>query len=97
VQLDPLLASSHLALAKIYQKQGRFAPALKELDAVQKLTPTDYTAHYLRGQILQRLGQREKAKLEFDTYTRMMNAAREKRGKELSGEIPSPDITAEPQ
>jgi len=97
VQLDPQLASSHLALAKIYQKQGRFAPALKELDAVQKLTPTDYTAHYLRGQILQRMGQREKAKLEFDTYTRMMNAAREKRGKELSGDIPSPDITAEPQ
>jgi Flp pilus assembly protein TadD len=97
VQLDPRLTSSYMGLAKIYQKQGKFAPALKALDSVQKLSPEDYTAHYLRGQILQRLGQSENAKVEFDTYTRMMNAAREKRGKELSGEIPSPDITAEPQ
>jgi Tfp pilus assembly protein PilF len=97
MQLDPRLTSSYLGLAKIYQKQEKFAPALRALDTVQKLSPEDYTAHYLRGQILQRMGQREKAKVEFDAYTRIMNAAREKRGKELSGEIPSADITAEPQ
>lgn len=97
VKLDPQLASSYLGLAKIYQKKGEWPEALKALDMLQKVSPTNYTAHYLRGQVLQRMGQRDKAKVEFDTYTRMMNAAREKRGKELSGEIPSPDITAEPQ
>ncbi len=97
VKLDPKLASSFLGLARIHQKQGKYAEAMKELDSVQKLSPTNYTVHYLRGQIFQRLGQRAKAKLEFDAYTKMMNAAREQRGKELSGEIPNPDITAEPQ
>jgi hypothetical protein len=43
------------------------------------------------------MGQRAKAKEEFETYTRMMNEAREKRGKELSGESPDPQLTAAPE
>jgi tetratricopeptide (TPR) repeat protein len=97
LRLDPHLVSSSLGLARIYQKQEKFPEALKLLDEVEKLSPEDYTAHYLRAQVLKKMGEREKAKAEFETYTRMMNAAREKRGRELSGEIPNPDLTAEPQ
>ena len=97
LRLDSRLVSSYLGLAKVYQKQEKFPQALALLDSVEQLSPEDYTAHYLRGQVLQRMGQRDQAKVEFATYTRMMNAAREKRGRELSGEIPNPDLTAEPQ
>lgn len=97
LRLDSRMVSANLGLARIYQKQEKFSAALKLLEAVENLNPEDYTAHYLRGQVLQKMGEREKAKAEFETYTRMMNAAREKRGRELSGEIPNPDLTAEPQ
>jgi tetratricopeptide (TPR) repeat protein len=97
LRLDPHLVSSQLGLAKIYQKQGKNSAALSALDLVEKMSPDNYTVHYLRGQVLQRRGQREKAKAEFDTYTRMMNAAREKRGRELSGEIPNPEVMKEPE
>jgi len=97
LRLDPRLVNSSLGLARIYQKQEKFSQALALLDSVEKLSPQDYTAHYLRGQVLQKMGQRERARVEFETYTRMMNDAREKRGRELSGEIPNPDLTAEPQ
>jgi tetratricopeptide (TPR) repeat protein len=97
LRLDPKLVTSHIGLAKIYTKQGKYPQALTRLQAAEELSPTDYTVHNLRGQIFQRMGQRENAKAEFETYTRMMNAAREKRGKELSGESPDPQLTAEPE
>jgi tetratricopeptide (TPR) repeat protein len=97
LKLDPKMAGSLLGLAKIYNRQGRYHEALARLSAAEKLDPGSYDTHYLRGQILQKMGEREKAKTEFALYTRMMNEAREKRGRELSGEIPNPELTAEPQ
>jgi tetratricopeptide (TPR) repeat protein len=97
LRLDPHLVTSELGLAKIYQKRGKNSAALSALDQVEKISPDNYTVHYLRGQVLQRMGQREKAKAEFNVYTRMMNAAREKRGRELSGDIPSPELMKEPE
>lgn len=97
LRLDPHLVTSQLGLAKIYQKRGQNSEALSALDQVEKISPDNYTVHYLRGQVLQRMGQRQRAKAEFNTYTRMMNAARERRGRELSGDIPSPELTKEPE
>ncbi|HKN34173.1 MAG TPA: tetratricopeptide repeat protein [Terriglobales bacterium] len=97
LRLDAHLVTSQLGLARIYQKQEKYPAALAALAEVDKMSPENYTAHYLRGQVLQRMGQREKAKAEFDTYTHMMNSAREKRGRELSGEIPNPELTKEPE
>jgi tetratricopeptide (TPR) repeat protein len=97
LRLDPYLVTSLLGLAKIYHKQGRNLEALTTLDKIEKISPDNYTVHYLRGQVLQRMGQREKARAEFDAYTQMMNTAREKRGRELSGEIPNPELMKEPE
>jgi tetratricopeptide (TPR) repeat protein len=97
LHLDSRLVSSYLGLAEIYQKQNKYPQALAALNSVEKLDPENYRLHYLRGRILVRMGQPEKAKIEFDTYTRMMNAARKKRGKQLSGEIPNPELTVEPE
>jgi len=97
VRLDPKLAAGYLGLAKVYSRQGKYREALSALSAEEKLDPQNYDSHYIRGQILNHMGQREKAKAEFDTYAREMNAAREKRGRELRSDIPTPDLTAEPK
>ena len=95
LQLDPMLVSSHVGLAKIYQTKRLYPQSLAELSAAEKLSPEDYTIHNLRGQVLQRMGERDKAKAEFEIYTKMMNTAREKRGRQLNGEIPDPQLTQE--
>jgi len=54
--------------------------------------------HYIRGQLLQRLGRSEEAKAEMELTTRMMNEQRGKRQKELySSPLPNPELTQEPQ
>jgi tetratricopeptide (TPR) repeat protein len=98
LRLDPQLASSHFQLARVYQRENKFADALTEADAALKLDPDSASIHYLRGQALQRLGRVEEAKAEMQTFTQLSNAAREKRHQELeSGPMPNPELTREPQ
>jgi predicted RNA polymerase sigma factor len=52
----------------------------------------------LRGQLLQRLGRTQEARVEMDATTKMMNAQRDKRQKELyGGPVPNPELTQEPR
>lgn len=44
--------TSHIGLAKIYIKQGKYQQALMQLQETEELSPTDYTVHNLRGQVL---------------------------------------------
>jgi len=83
-------------LAKIYLRQKNYSAALTALDAAERLAPHDYNIHAVRGQALQQSGQREKAAAEFAVYTRMLNAAREKREKEMSGEVLNPELMSTP-
>ena len=87
ISRDSRLVSSHLGLAKIYQRQKKYAAALTETDQAVKLDPERTEAHYLRGQALLRLGRKEEAKKE------MAAAANPK--KEVS--VPSPELMQEPQ
>ena len=57
LRLDPQLASSHFQLARVYQRENKYAEALTEIDAALKLDPDSPGIHYLRGQVLQRLGR----------------------------------------
>ena len=64
----------------------------------QKLIPSNSSVHYLRGQILQRLGRNQEARAEMEATTRLMNEQRDKRQKELyGGPAPNPELTQEPQ
>jgi Tfp pilus assembly protein PilF len=81
--LDPLLGSSHFELAKVYQREGKYAQALVEIDAALKAYPESSSSHYVRGQVLQRLGRTSEARAEMQTVTRILNAAREKRRQEI--------------
>ena len=97
VELDPRIPSSQFGLAKIYLRQKKYPAALAALDAAERLAPGDYNIHAVRGQALQQSGQPAKAKAEFAVYTRMLNAAREKREKEMSGEILNPELMSNPE
>ncbi|HLB88915.1 MAG TPA: tetratricopeptide repeat protein, partial [Terriglobales bacterium] len=98
LRLDSRLASSHFQLAKVYQRDGKYAGALDEIGIAVKMSPNSAPVHYVRGQLLQRLGRAEEAKAEMEATTRLMNAPREKRQKELyGGPLPDPELTREPQ
>jgi len=85
-------------LARVYLREGKLTPALTEIDAAGKLSPESASIHYVRGQILQRLGRAQEAKAEMQKFTANANAAREKRHEELeSGPVPDPQLTREPE
>ncbi|HKT70954.1 MAG TPA: tetratricopeptide repeat protein, partial [Terriglobales bacterium] len=87
--------TSYLGLAGLYQKQEKYPEALRALDAAEKLAPQAARIHYLKGQVLRRMGKLQQAKLELDTATRLMNALRNKREQQLQG-TPDPQLAKEP-
>jgi Tfp pilus assembly protein PilF len=87
IRRDPRLVSSHLGLAKIYQRQKKYAAALIETDQAVKVDPDRTEAHYVRGQVLLRLGRKEEAKKEM--------AASANPKKYVS--VPSPELMQESQ
>jgi tetratricopeptide (TPR) repeat protein len=98
LRLDPGLGSSHYQLARVYQSEGKYSPALAEVDAAAKIDPGNSSVHYLRGQLLQRLGRIQEARAEMKATTRVMNDQRDQRQKELyGGPAPNPELTHEPQ
>lgn len=98
LRLDGHLISSRVGLAKLYQHQGKFAEALTQLNIAGKLDPSASTIHYLRGQVLLRLGRTKEGRDELNTATRLINASRAERQKQLGSEpLPNPELTREPQ
>ena len=98
MQLEPRILDAHLGLAKVYQRQSQYEKGLAELEAAAKLDPESSRLHYLRGQILVRMGRKEEAQKELDTSVRISSARRDQRQKELEGEpIPNPELTREPK
>ena len=88
-----LPAGAGLSAAK-----GNMLRRLAEIDAAAKLDPGNSSVHYLRGQLLQRLGRTQEARAEMEATTRMMNEQRDKRQKELyGGPAPNPELTQEPR
>ena len=95
---DPRLTSSHLGVAKIYQKKREYPAALKALNEAGKLDPNSYNIHYLKGQVLRHMGRMQQAKVELDLASRMMNTRRSERQHELSGDaVPDPQLSVPPE
>jgi tetratricopeptide (TPR) repeat protein len=89
VSLDPHLVNSRLGLAKIYQRQQKYAAALAEADAAVKVDPARPDAHYVRGQALLHMGRKEEAKKELDAAAK----ASSDNGKQSEGSsVPSPEL-----
>ena len=86
---DPRLVNSHLGLAKICQHQEKFAQALAEIDAAEKIDAKRPDIHYLRGRVLLQMGRKDEAKREQD-------AAQQAQKPEASP-VPSPEVLQSPQ
>ena len=98
MRLDSQLGSSHFELARIYLREKRYKEALAEIDATQKLDANNSSVHFVRGQVLQKLGRTEEAKLEMAAATKVSEDQRSKRQQELYGNrMPNPELKQEPQ
>ena len=95
-KLDPKSVSARLGLAKVYQRQSQYEKALAELQAAAVSDPGSARIHYLRGQILMKMGRKEEAQKELDTSVQMSSAAREQREKELEGDARDPMPAVQP-
>lgn len=83
---DPRLVNSRLGLAKIYQRAQKLSLALREADDGEKIDPDRPDVHYVRGQILARLGRKDEGKKELE-------AARQMEQKQATTNIvPSPEL-----
>jgi tetratricopeptide (TPR) repeat protein len=94
---DPRLVSSRLGLAKIYQRQQKYAPALAEVEAAEKLDSSRPDVHYLRGRLLLQMGRKPEAEKELDAAQRIQA----NRGSELmqadTATVPSPELLEDRQ
>jgi Flp pilus assembly protein TadD len=89
---------SLLELGRLYQRQGKNRQALAFLDSAEKLAPDNQNIHYIRGQILLRLGRREEARAELATSKRLVNASLNKqRAKYGDAPVPNPELKQPPQ
>jgi tetratricopeptide (TPR) repeat protein len=86
---DPRLVNSHLGLAKICQRQEKFALALAEIDAAERVDSMRPDIHYLRGRVLLQMGRKDQAKQELD-------AAQQTQRPEASP-MPAPEVLQSPQ
>jgi superkiller protein 3 len=95
---NPKMASSLFGLAKIFMEQEKYREALAAIDSALRLAPDNQSVHFVRGQVLGRLGRREEAQAEFATAQKKVNADLSKRRESLSDErIPNPELAQPPQ
>jgi len=95
---DPRLLNSYVGLAKVYQRTQNYQKALTAIDSAGKLDPVRTDIHYLRGQILLRLGRNEEGRKELEASVRIDNERRAQRQKQVeSGTVPSPELLGDDQ
>jgi len=95
---NPRLVNSRLGLAKIYQRQQKYAQALGEIRAAEKLDPSRPEVHYLGGRVLLQMGRKDEAKKELDAAQRIEAERSSEAMKQTEPEtVPSPELLEEPQ
>ena len=95
---NPQMPASLFGLAKISMQEEKYREALSAVDSTLRFAPSSQGAHFLRGQILARLGRRDDAQAEFATAQKMVNADLTKRRESLSDErVPNPELAQPPQ
>jgi tetratricopeptide (TPR) repeat protein len=90
---DPRMVNSWVGLAKVYQREQRYSQALSAIDSAGKLDPRRTDIHYVRGQVLIRMGRKEEGKKELEASVTIDNERRAEREKQVeSGTVPSPEL-----
>jgi Flp pilus assembly protein TadD len=92
------MASALFGLAKIYMQEEKYREALPTIDSAVRLKPDNQSVHFVRGQVLARLGRPEEAQAEFAIAKKMVNSDLSKRRESLSDQrIPNPELAQPPQ
>jgi tetratricopeptide (TPR) repeat protein len=95
---DPSLVNPYIGLTKIYQREEKYQQALTAIDKAGKLDPGRTDIHYLRGQVLLRMGRKEEGRKELETSVRIDNERRAARQKQVeAGTLPSPELLQDDQ
>lgn len=92
IKREPRLPTALVELAKIHQKHGNLQAAGHEAELAVRLAPKNQNAHFIRGQVLQRLGRGNDAKAEFMEARKLMAA-----GVERDRTLVDKGATAEPE
>jgi Tfp pilus assembly protein PilF len=98
IQRDAKLAGSQFGLAKLYMKQGKNTEALRSIDFAVGLAPDNQNVHFVRGQLLKRLGRSEEAKAEMTRAQKIFDSTlASDRNAVEEDRVPNPELTKEPQ
>jgi tetratricopeptide (TPR) repeat protein len=80
------LVNSYFGLAKLYKGAARYQEALEMLDHAEALAPQSASVHYMRGQVLNHIGQREQSRREFDTASKLLKSFNDRLQQDPSGD-----------
>ena len=86
IVLDQTLVNSYVGLGKLDRQAERYSDALEMLDRAVALAPESASVHYLRGQVLAKLGQKAKAEEEFNTSARLLKSFNDQLQQDPSGD-----------
>src|SRR5579859_1030574 len=98
LQRNPRMPGALFGAAKIYSQEQKYREALTAVNSVVRLAPQNQAAHFLRGQVLARLGRREEAQAEFAMANKILNTDLNKRRESLGNNpVPNPELAEPPQ
>jgi tetratricopeptide (TPR) repeat protein len=86
IELDQTVVNSYVGLAKLDRQAGRYGDSLEMLDHAVALAPESASVHYLRGQVLAKLGQKAKAQEEFDRSAMLLKSFNDRLQQDPSGD-----------
>jgi tetratricopeptide (TPR) repeat protein len=74
IWLNPYFSGPYIVLGKVYLKKGDLQNAEGMLRRATQMDPTNFSAHHLLAQVLQRANRPEEAKTEFETAEKLRAA-----------------------
>lgn len=94
---EPRLPASLTELAKFELRRGETDQALKNADRAEKLAPETPGLHFVRAQILDRVGRKVEAKAEFAAARKSLVGGLERDRARSEGEtVPDPELARQP-
>lgn len=86
IQTNGTLVNSYFELAKLYRLAARYGESLTMLDHAEALAPQSASVHYLRGQVLAKLGRAAEAKAEFAASAKLLKSFNDRLQEDPLGE-----------
>jgi tetratricopeptide (TPR) repeat protein len=82
VRIDPAFGAAHLQLGIIYSDRGDYPAAIAAYQKALAVSPRLDEAHYRLGQAYARIGEKEKARKELETYEQVSRKSTEEAERE---------------